>query len=128
MFSTIVAAGFVHILARPPPLLKKIHWVGPFSRQLGGPAHFIQSYLDSGGAFERWFNGIIQCMTTWYDVKAAKDKMDAAEATLCAFLEGPRQDRSEDRIQHRQLSDELQLLISDYLETFTIFNQEQASS
>ncbi len=73
-------------------------------------------------------NGIIQCMTNWYDVKAAKDKMDAAEAALCAFLEGPRQHRSEDKIQHRQLSDELQLSISDYLETFTIFNQEQASS
>ena len=67
-------------------------------------------------------------MTTWYDVKAAKDNMDAAEAALRAFLEGPHQHRSEDRIQHRQLSDELQLSISDYLETFTIFNQEQAPS
>ena len=67
-------------------------------------------------------------MATWHDVRAAKVKMDAAEAALRAFLEGPRQRRSEERIQHKQLTNELQLSISYYLETFTIFNEEQASS
>ncbi len=67
-------------------------------------------------------------MATWHEVRAAKVKMDAAEAALRTFQEGPHQYRSEDRMQHRKLTDELLLSITDYLDTFTSFNAEHTSS